>query len=193
MKRLVVSLKNIIIRCEDTRDFSYERNRTGIQRRSMNISFFLPVVPIPASPFHLFCDCVIPAGGGAAPANQSRLSLVPPPRNLKRSWKHNWSKLMISVVSYWQNTRGTNCSQKTHTWSLLLLLVFCMYIQYAIQVIFRGKFLRITLFGQKRQTEINLSVLHNIFLWSGNSSYHLPNRAYPRAYGANATSGPDRQ
>ena len=28
----------------------------------MNISLFLPAVPVPASPFFLFCDCVIPSG-----------------------------------------------------------------------------------------------------------------------------------
>ena len=52
----------IIIRCEDTRDFSRERNRAGIQRVLMSIFLFLPVVPIPASPFFLFCNCVIPSG-----------------------------------------------------------------------------------------------------------------------------------
>ena len=62
-RNLFAYWKNIfIIRYEDTRDFSHERNRTGIQRISMNISLCLPVVPILTSPFFLFCDRIIPSG-----------------------------------------------------------------------------------------------------------------------------------
>ena len=43
-----------INRCEDTRDFSRKRNRTGIERT------FLPATPASLPPFCLFYDCVIP-------------------------------------------------------------------------------------------------------------------------------------
>ena len=60
--KLCLLILIFIIWCEDTRDFSRERNRTGTQRILTSISFFLPVVLIPPSPFCLFCDCVIPSG-----------------------------------------------------------------------------------------------------------------------------------
>lgn len=61
-QKLLLEVDQLMLRCNDTRDFRRKRNCIGMQRRSMDIPLYLPVVPISASPFCLFCDCIISSG-----------------------------------------------------------------------------------------------------------------------------------